>query len=194
MAQTFPTADNAGQVSKDLNMRLITIVAILFAGISGARAGDLGIRVMLSGQVAPGVYGQVQIGNDRPPPVVYAQPMLIEPQAAPPPPLYLHVPPGHARNWRKHCREYNACNRPVYFVRSEEYQPEYQRHYADHAAEREQERRRWEDHERDQERGGGHGEGRDGDGHDHGHGHEGHDRHDDRRDDRHDDHDRHDRN
>jgi hypothetical protein len=178
MVQTFAAADNAGQVRKDLNMRLITIVAIVFAGISGARAGDLGIRVMLSGQVAPGVYGQVQIGNDRPPPVVYAQPMLIEPQAVPPPPLYLHVPPGHARNWRKHCREYNACNRPVYFVRSEEYQPEYQRHYADHAREREQERQRWEDHERDQERGRGYGDGRNGE-HDHGHGHEGHDRHDD---------------
>lgn len=162
-------------------MRLITIVAMMFAGIGSARAGDLDLRVMLSGQVAPGVYGQVQIGNDRPPPVVYAQPMWIEPQAVRPPPLYLHVPPGHARNWRRHCREYNACNRPVYFVRSEEYEPEYQRHYADHEREREQERRQWDEHERNQERGRGHRDERDEDGRDHGQG--GHDRHDDRRDD-----------
>jgi hypothetical protein len=152
-------------------MRLFLLIAIMFTGLSGARAGDLDLRVMLSGQVAPGVYGQVQIGNDRPPPVVYAQPMLIEPLAAPPPPLYLHVPPGHARNWRKHCHEYNACNRPVYFVRSAEYAPEYQRHYADR--------------ERDQEHGHEHGNWRDGDEHGHGHGH-GHD-HDHERD-----HDRHD--
>ena len=159
-------------------MRLFILAAILIAGISSARAGDLDLRVMLSGQVAPGVYGQVQIGNDRPPPVVYAQPMLIEPMAAPPPPMYLHVPPGHARNWRRHCHEYNACNRPVYFVRSQEYAPEYQRHYADHERERAEERRRWEDHERDGERGHGHDNRRDDDEHGHGHGH-GHDKHDD---------------
>ena len=50
-------------------MRVLTLTTIMFAGIGGANAGDLDIRVMLSGQVAPGVYGQVQIGNDRPPPV-----------------------------------------------------------------------------------------------------------------------------
>ncbi len=156
-------------------MRLFIFVAITFAGLSGARAGDLDLHVMLSGQVAPGVYGQVELGNDRPPPVVYTQPMLIEPMAAPPPPLYLHVPPGHARNWRKHCHEYNACNRPVYFVRSEEYEPEYQRHYADHEREREEARRQWEDPERHEDRGHGHGNWRDGDEHGHGHGHDKHD-------------------
>ena len=30
-------------------------------------------------------------------------------------PIYLHVPPGHAKNWRKHCAHYNACGQPVYF-------------------------------------------------------------------------------
>src|SRR5258706_13541649 len=162
-------------------MRLLfmgSIAAVALAGAGIGRVGDLGINVMLSGQVAPGVYGQVQIGNASPPPVVYAQPMLIEPMAAPPPPIYLHVPPGHARNWRRHCREYNACNRPVYFVRSQEYEPEYQRHYADHERERDEERRRWEDHERDQQRDHGRGNWRDGDEHGHGHGH-GHDKHDD---------------
>ncbi|HEY4970481.1 MAG TPA: hypothetical protein VII35_11290, partial [Steroidobacteraceae bacterium] len=120
----------------------------------------------------------------RPPPVVYAQPMLIEPQAAPPPPIYLHVPPGHAKNWRVHCHEYNACNRPVYFVRSQEYDPEYQRHYQEHEREREMERQRWQDRQRAQERDRdgdhdrGHGRGHDGDEREHGH--EGHEQHDDR--------------
>src|ERR1017187_7962698 len=159
-----------------LNMRVIAILAVLVAGAGASHAGGGDVRIMLSGQVVPGVYGQVNIGNDGPPPVVYAQPMVIEPQYAPRPPIYLHVPPGHARNWRKHCREYNACNRPVYFVRSQEYDPEYQRHYADHERERNEERRRWEDRERDQERDHEHGSWRDGEEQGHGHGH---DRHDD---------------
>ncbi len=127
-----------------------SIAAVSLAGVSVGHAGDLGINVILSGQVAPGVYGQVQIGNaSPPPPVVYAQPMLIVPQAAPPPPIYLHVPPGHAKNWRKHCREYNACNRPVYFVRSAEYEPDYDRRHHGH------------DRDDDHDHGHGHGHGHD---------------------------------
>ena len=116
------------------------LLTMLIAGAGISRAGDLDIHVILSGQVAPGVYGQVQLGSGHPPPVVYAQPMLIEPQASPLPPVYLHVPPGHAKNWRKHCHEYHACNRPVYFVRSAEYAPGY-----DH-------REREHDHDHDHER------------------------------------------
>lgn len=100
---------------------LIALSVLLAAGAGASNAGDLDLRVLLVGQVAPGVYGQVQLGSSPPPPVVYAQPMLIEAQPAPLPPLYLHVPPGHARHWRQHCAEYRACNRQVYFVRSSEY-------------------------------------------------------------------------
>lgn len=157
-------------------MRATLLTAVLLAGTGVCRAGDLGIHVMLSGEVAPGVYGQVQLGNNRPPPLVYAQPMLIEPQAAPPPPVYLHVPPGHAKNWRKHCREYNACNRPVYFIRSEEYEPAYQhRHEHDH------------DHDHDR-RDGDNEHARAHDDHDHGHDDRDHGRDD--HDHGHDDHDR----
>ena len=162
-------------------MRLVRLTALLLAGAGAAHAGDLDLRVLLSGQIAPGIYGQVELGNGGPPPLVYAQPMLIEPQYAPPPPIYLHVPPGHAKHWRQHCREYNACGRPVYFVRSQEYDPDYQRHYRDHERERELARERWEaqqrdqdrepKHWRDEERGHGHGEG-------HGHGHDRDDDHD----------------
>jgi|ERR1700730_4739254 len=150
---------------------MVSMAVIALAGARVARAGDLGIQIILSGQVAPGIYGQVQIGNNSPPPLVYAQPMLIVPQEAPPPPVYLHVPPGHARNWRRYCREYNACNRPVYFVRSAEYEPDYERRRYDdeHRHERDDEHR----HERDGEHDHGHDHER-GDGHGHDH-----DRHDD---------------
>lgn len=135
---------------------LSMMAALLFAG-GASHAGGLDIHVMLSGEVVPGVYGEVTLGGDRPPPVVYAQPMLIEPQEAPPPPIYLHVPPSHARDWRRHCREYHACNRPVYFVRSAEYDPGYdarlhQRERAE-AEERQYERERErQEHERWHER------------------------------------------
>jgi hypothetical protein len=92
-----------------------------------AYAGGIGIDLTLSGEVSPGVYGQVNLGNRPPPPVVYAQPMIIVPQRPGyvAQPLYLHVPPGHARNWKKHCREYDACGHAVYFVKSAEYEPGY---------------------------------------------------------------------
>ena len=94
---------------------------------SVARAQNVSVGVTITGEVVPGVYGQVVLGNRPPPPLVYAQPMIAEPvavvQAVPVEPLYLHVPPGHAKHWRKHCHEYHACNRPVYFVRSAEYEP-----------------------------------------------------------------------
>ncbi len=136
---------------------MVLVAAISLFGALSGRAGDLGINVILSGQVAPGVYGQVRIGNTSPPPLVYAQPMLIEPQAAPPPPVYLHVPPGHAKNWRKHCHEYNACNRPVYFIRSAEYEPDYARrhdghdhdeHHDEHGHDRDDDHDRGHDHDR----------------------------------------------
>jgi hypothetical protein len=77
----------------------------------------------------PGVYGRIDIGRVPEPPVlVYREPMVIvrgPAVAAPPEPIYMHVPPGHAKNWRKHCRRYNACGQPVYFVRDDWYQ----RHY-----------------------------------------------------------------
>src|ERR1700720_299735 len=146
----------------------------LVAVVPLAHAQNVSVNATITGEIVPGVYGHVVLGNRPPPPVVYAQPVVAVPvvvaQPVPMEPLYLHVPPGHARNWRKHCHEYNACNRPVYFVRSAKYEPEYQRHYADHEREREEARRRWEDQERHEDRGHGHGNWRDGDEHGHGHG------------------------
>ena len=85
------------------------------------------VRVIVSGEVKPGVYGRVEIGGAPPPPVVYAEPVIITrvPASAPaqPQPIYLHVPPGHAKHWKKHCKKYNACGQPVYFVKSAEYEP-----------------------------------------------------------------------
>jgi hypothetical protein len=140
-------------------MRYLVLPALaLVAAVPMAQAQNVSVNAVITGEVLPGVYGQVVIGNGPPPPVVYAQPVVVEPAPVvigvpASEPIYLHVPPGHAKHWRKHCHEYHACNRPVYFVKSAEYDPGYR---AD---------RRHEEH--DKGRHGDHGD-RDDD-HDHGH-------------------------
>jgi hypothetical protein len=127
-----------------------------------AQAQNVSISATITGEIVPGVYGHVVLGNRPPPPLVYAQPVVAVPvvvaERMPMEPIYLHVPPGHARNWRKHCQEYNACNRPVYFVRSAEYEPGYRPERGEH------------DHGHHGDHG-NHGHGDDDRGDDHGHGH-----------------------
>lgn len=96
---------------------LLTL-ALVAAG--AAQASDVNFGVSVGGQVAPGVYGRVDIGNTRPA-LVYAQPVVIVPPPRPMQPIYMNVPPGHAKKWSKHCHRYNACNQPVYFVKTAEY-------------------------------------------------------------------------
>jgi len=113
-------------------MKIITstIFAALLLSSLAAQAAQPIINLSIGGEISPGVYGQVQFGNAPPPPVFYPEPKIIveQPASRRLEPIYLHVPPGHAKNWAKHCREYNACNRPVYFVKSAEYEPGYRRH------------------------------------------------------------------
>ena len=98
----------------------LLLLATLSAG--AALAADTQVRVLVTSEVAPGVYGRVDIGSAPPPPVVYEKPVIIRHVERAPAPVYLHVPPGHAKNWKKHCKHYNACDVPVYFVRSAEYE------------------------------------------------------------------------
>ena len=164
-------------------IRSVALIAVVFAGATPwANAGDIDIGVTITGEIVPGVYGRVDLANrPAPPPVVYAQPVIIEraaPTAVRIEPIYLHVPPGHAKNWRRHCHEYHACNRPVYFVRSAEYEPGYRPGYDrphehhDHDAE---EHDRY-DHDRDHHDHGDHDHGDHGEHGDHGHGDHDHDR------------------
>ena len=89
-----------------------------------AFAGDVAVSITL-GQ--PGFFGQIEIGNVPQPQVIYAQPVVVlqSPTYVSAPPIYLHVPPGHEKHWSRHCAQYNACGRPVYFVRDDWYNNEY---------------------------------------------------------------------
>ncbi|OWW20789.1 hypothetical protein [Noviherbaspirillum denitrificans] len=103
--------------------RTFTKLAILLLASVAAGAHATNVSLSVGGEVAPGVYGRVDIGNT-PPPVLYAQPMIITRpvRAVAVQPVYMHVPPGHAKHWSKHCHKYNACAQPVYFVKSAEYE------------------------------------------------------------------------
>ncbi len=158
-----------------MSSRLSHWVACAIAGAAGslaiqnpAVAGDVSVSVNLA---APGLYGQINIGGDIPvPPApelilprpIVAVPVAVVPGGSPPVPLYLHVPPGHEKHWAKHCREYNACGRPVYFVSDRWYNEVYTPRYRGH-----DDRGEWRENGEHE-----HGHGHD---HEHGHGHD-HDR------------------
>ena len=105
-------------------------------------AADVGVSVSI-GQ--PGFYGRLDIGGYPQPQVISRQPIAIERVPMDRPPIYLRVPPGHAKNWSKHCREYNACGERVFFVQdnwyNREYVPRYQEHHRDRLDEGRGERR-----------------------------------------------------
>ena len=134
-------------------------LAVLLPAVP-AFGADVGVSINIA---QPGMYGRIDIGNVAPPPLVYAQPVVIQPAyAVAPPPLYLHVPPGHERHWSRHCREYNACGVPVYFVRDDWYRAHYHGGHEEHRDRGRDHDDRGHDHDR--------GEGRDrGEGHGHHH-------------------------
>ncbi len=105
-----------------------------------AIAADIGMSVQVG---EPGFFGRIDIGRAPPPPVIYPRPVVVY---APPvelerEPVYLHVPPEHARHWRRYCRQYNACGERVYFVQDNWYRDEYVPRYREQHA-------RWHDEER----------------------------------------------
>lgn len=104
------------------------VFALLVTSAATAAATDVGVSISV-GQ--PGFYGRIDIGNAPPPVLVYPQPVIIQPVpvAYRPAPIYLHVPPGHAKDWGKHCHKYDACGRPVYFVKDDWYNTVYVPYY-----------------------------------------------------------------
>ncbi len=127
-------------------------------------AADVGVSLSI-GQ--PGFYGRLDIGDYPQPQVIYRRPIVIERGVRMDrPPVYLRVPPGHAKHWSKHCREYNACGERVFFVHDNWYNREYVPRYQEQHRERRDDRH---DDDRNDDR-----ENYKHDRHDRGHGH-GHD-------------------
>lgn len=150
--------------------RFLIAAAMAVAGMSApAYATDVGVSVTI-GQ--PGFYGRIDIGDyPYPPPrVIYRQPRVIERIVIEREPIYMRVPPGHRKHWRKHCHKYHACGERVYFVQDDWYQRDFVPHYREWQHDRRHDRHddRW-DHDDDHGR---HGSDRHDRDHDHDRHHE----------------------
>jgi hypothetical protein len=131
-------------------MKRLLITAALAAASVPALAADVGVSINIGD---PGYYGRLDIGYPQPQ-VIHRRPIAVEQVPRGRAPVYLRVPPGHAKDWREHCGQYNACNERVYFVRDSWYQHEYAPRYRQHG------RDRWEER-REERRDGDYGPGRD---------------------------------
>jgi hypothetical protein len=166
-------------------MKKLIIAATLAAAAAVPAMAQTAVSISV-GQ--PNFFGRIDLnGGASPPPVVYAQPVIVEQTRYVAQPVYLRVPEGHRKHWNKHCREYNACGQKVFFVQDSWYQNTYAPHYREqHYREARpvvvravirEDRRDYDrrddrrDHDRDDDRGHGNG---------HGNGHgKGHDKHND---------------
>jgi hypothetical protein len=149
-----------------MNQRLVFASLLALAATAPVQAADVDVGVSINiGQ--PGFYGRIDIGNVPPPVVMYPQPVIIQqaPVAVVRQPIYLRVPPGHARDWSKHCYRYAACNQPVYFVQDSWYQQVYVPQYRQRHAPPPPPSRKYKHDDRGDDRGNkqgrGHGKGRD---------------------------------
>lgn len=94
-------------------------------------AADVGVSVTIGD---PSYYGRIDIGNVATPRLVYQRPIIIQAPTVvvQQQPIYLHVPPGHEKKWSKHCAQYHACGKQVYFVQNGWYSNVYVPYYRNH--------------------------------------------------------------
>ena len=113
------------RVHKTLLSTVLSLALVVPAG------AEVGVSIRIG---EPGFYGAIDIGDFPSPRLIYGEARIIEPGPHHGRPLYLHVPPGHAKHWDKHCHEYNACAYPVYFVDehwyNDTYVPQYRARHA----------------------------------------------------------------
>lgn len=104
-------------------------VAAMLATVP-AMPADVGT---LGGLGEPGFYGQINIHRGARPQLVFPDPVVIREVdgGTAGDPVYMRVPAEHAKNWRKHCQKYNACDQRVFFVDDQWYTnvyvPEYRK-------------------------------------------------------------------
>lgn len=96
-----------------MKSHLLRAATVALLGCTGMAHADLGVSVTVG---EPGFYGRIDIGDFPRPRLVFPEPVIVHVASVVQPPVYLHVPPGHAKNWSKHCGSYNACGQRVYFV------------------------------------------------------------------------------
>jgi hypothetical protein len=120
--------------------KLLAALALTTVACATPALADVGVSIRIG---EPGFYGQLDIGDYDRPRIINSRPLLISQRYRHSAPVYLRVPPGHQRNWSRFCGRYDACYRPVYFVRDEWYRDVYSPRY------RHEHARNWRDDRRD---------------------------------------------
>ncbi|HTH94974.1 MAG TPA: hypothetical protein VL550_07060 [Rhodocyclaceae bacterium] len=104
-----------------MKKRIVSLLAVATLSLA-ASAANAQISVSVG---EPGFYGAIDVGGYPPPPLVYSRPVVAVPGAYAGPPIYLHAPALHMREWDRYCARYGACGRPVYFVQDNWYNSVY---------------------------------------------------------------------
>jgi hypothetical protein len=86
------------------------------------------VNVTVGGALAPGVYGQIAIGNNALPPIINAQPIYVGQPVYMAPPVYMYVPIEHQRDWGRYCAYYRTCGYPVHFVQFDQHNRWWEHH------------------------------------------------------------------
>ena len=157
---------------KNILIAAALLAATLTSFTTPTRAANIDVSINI-GQ--PGYYGPLDIVDFGRPQVIYREPRIIERVSVQREPIYLHVPRGHAKNWRKHCGKYNACGERVYFVQdswyNKEYVPRYQARHRERHEDRRDDRQERREDSRDKDHRGDHGDKKQHGDKKHGHGH-----------------------
>jgi hypothetical protein len=98
---------------------IVLAAATPCASAAAPQAQGSYVNETTGGPLRPGVYGSIRIRHAPPPPLFSPRPVVAARQLGPVrgEPLYLYVPTGHVRKWSRYCERYQACERPVFFVR-----------------------------------------------------------------------------
>ncbi len=110
---------NMGTMRRYLSLFALPVVGLTLMLSSTVHAQSYA-NITIGGAFAPGIYGQIAIGNNPPPPVINVQPVIVGHPVYGAPVMYLHVPPEEYRDWGRYCSRYQACGHPVHFVQVEQ--------------------------------------------------------------------------
>ena len=106
----------------------IFLIGLLFI-FSNTSYSQVFFNATVGSEFSPGVFGQLNVGNAPPPPVIYTQPMVGGPSVYGAPPMYVYAPIEEIQNWGYFCGKYSACGMPVYFIHYDERHPYWARYH-----------------------------------------------------------------
>lgn len=120
------------------NVKRLAISAVLITATAQAFPADAGVSASVGEH---NFYGRLDIGGYPTPRLIYQQSVAVKRVSLSRQPIYLHVVPGHEKNWREHCYAYSACGERVYFVQHGWFNREFVPRFLERHRERRNDRR-----------------------------------------------------